>query len=81
MNLFGVLFALAAAILWLLSALVHVPILQSGWGTLVTQMKDGSTVKGEAPFYAALNKVARLNATAAACAFFSTLLQAFAQAK
>ncbi len=75
-QLLSALFALAAAALWGWSAFVYVPVLKSGWGTLVTDMKDGSTVIGEAPFYAALTKIARLNAGAAGCAFLSAGTQA-----
>jgi hypothetical protein len=39
-------------------------------------MKDGSTVDGEAPFYAALAKISRLNAVAAVGSFLSALTQA-----
>lgn len=39
-------------------------------------MKDGSIVVGEAPFYVALRKVARLNAAAAAFACLSAAAQA-----
>jgi hypothetical protein len=70
------LFALAAAGLWLWSALIYVPRLKSGWGTLVTDLKDGSTVLGEAPFYAALAKIAHLKAGAAGFAFLSAFTQA-----
>jgi hypothetical protein len=37
----SVLFAFAAALLWGWSALINVPLLKSGFGTLVTVMKDG----------------------------------------
>jgi hypothetical protein len=69
-------FALFAALLWGWSAFINVPLLKSGFGTLVTVMKDGSTIVGEAPFYAALAKISRLNAGAASCAFLSALTQA-----
>jgi hypothetical protein len=75
-SILSVLFAFAAALLWGWSALINVPLLKSGFGTLVTVMKDGSTVVGEAPFYAALAKISRLNAGAAGCAFCSALAQA-----
>jgi hypothetical protein len=58
------------------SAFVNVPVLKSGYGTLITVMKDGSTQIGEGAFYKALAKIARLNAGAAICAFFSALTQA-----
>jgi hypothetical protein len=41
-------------------------------------MKDGSIVDGEAPFYAAIRLVAKLNAGAALCAFLSAIFQAVA---
>lgn len=69
-------FALGAAFFWGWSAIVNVPLLKSGYGTLVSVMKDGSTVIGEAPFYAALATISRLNAVAAICAFLSALTQA-----
>lgn len=72
----GVVFALGAAFFWGWSAMVDVPLLRSGYGTLISVMKDGSTVIGEAPFYAALAKISRLNAVAAACSFVSALIQA-----
>lgn len=76
MKILSVIFALAAAVFWALSAWVNVPMLESGYGTLVTVMKDGSRVSGEAPFYAALATISRLNAVAAGCAFVSALTQA-----
>jgi hypothetical protein len=66
-SILSVIFALAAAFFWGWSAIVNVPLLKSGSGTLVTVMKDGSNVIGEAPFYAALAKISRLNAVAAGC--------------
>jgi hypothetical protein len=75
-SILSVLFAFAAAILWGWSACVHVPILRSAYDTLVTVMKDGSTVIGEAPFYKALTKISRLNAVAATCACVSAIAQA-----
>jgi hypothetical protein len=56
--------------------LINVPVLKSGYGSLVSVMKDGSTVVGEAPFYAALAKISWLNAGAAMCACCSALAQA-----
>jgi hypothetical protein len=53
----NVVFALAAAVFWGWSAFVNVPHLISGFGTLVTVMKDGSTVAGTGPFYAALTEI------------------------
>jgi len=69
-------FALLAALLWFWSAFINLPLLKSGYGTLVTVMKDGSTIVGEEPFYAALANISRLNAGAASCAFLSALTQA-----
>jgi hypothetical protein len=77
-SILSVLFASVAALLWGYSAFVNVPLLKSGFGSLVTVMKDGSTIIGEAPFYAALAKVSRLNAGAALCAFLSASTQAIA---
>jgi hypothetical protein len=74
--IFSVSFALAAALFWAWSAMVNVPLLESGYDTLVTVMKDGSRVVGEAPFYAALARISLLNALAAGCAFLSALTQA-----
>jgi hypothetical protein len=79
MNLWSILsvvFALGAALLWGWSAMINVPFLKSGYGSLVSFMKDGSTVIGEGPFYAALAKISRLNAGAAVCAFLSASTQA-----
>ncbi len=77
-SILSIVFALVAAILWGGSAFVYVPVLQSGWGSLVSIMQDGSRELGEAPFYAALKKIARLNAAAAACACLSAIAQAIA---
>jgi hypothetical protein len=63
----SVLFALSAAGLWAWSSLVNIPIIGSAYGAIANLD----------PFYAALKKIARLNAFAAACAFLSTFLQAF----
>jgi len=71
-------FAACAAIFWGSSAVVNLPILKSGYGTLVSVMKDGSTVAGERPFYAAMKRISRLNAIAAVCAFLSAITQAAA---
>jgi hypothetical protein len=62
----SVLFALLAAALWAWSSLVNMPIIGSAYGAIANLD----------PFYAALKKVARLNAFAAACAFVSAFLQA-----
>jgi hypothetical protein len=74
-SILSIVFALAAAVLWGWSAFVNVPLLRSGFGTMVSVMKDGSTIPSETPFYAALATIARLNAFAAA----SAALSAFAQ--
>lgn len=74
-TILSIVFALAAAILWGWSAFVNVPLLRSGFGTMISVMKDGSTIPSEAPFYAALATIARLNAGAAACAALSALAQ------
>ena len=66
----SVVFAFAAALLWGWSALINVPLLKSGYGTLVSVMKDGSTVIGEAPFYVALANISRLNAGLRGVLFF-----------
>lgn len=75
-SILSVVFAFGAAFFWALSAMVNVPVLKSDYGTLVTVMKNGSTIIGEAPFLEALSEVSRLDAVAAACAFFSALTQA-----
>jgi hypothetical protein len=75
-SILSVSFALGAAFFWAWSAMVNVPLLKSGYGTLITVMKDGSTVVGEAPFYKALARISVLNAVAAGCAFFSAVTQA-----
>ena len=64
----SVLFALAAAALWAWSSLVNLPVIGSAYGAIANLD----------PFYAALKKVARLNALAAVCAFLSAALQAWA---
>lgn len=78
LSILSVVFALVAAIFWAWSAFINVPTIFSGYGTLGTQMPDGSTVIGPGPFYAALTKISRLNAVAAGCAFLSALTQAIA---
>jgi len=75
-SILSVVFALAAAILWGWSAFVYVPILRSGYGSLVSIMQDGSQELGESFFYAALKKISRLNAGAAAFACLSAAAQA-----
>jgi hypothetical protein len=75
-SILSVFFAFGAAFLWGWSAFINVPVLKSGWGTLVSVMKDGSNEPSEKPFYDALAKISRLNAGAAGCAFFSALTQA-----
>lgn len=49
----SVLFALLAAILWLWSTLIQIPILGSGWGRLVSTMPDGRQEVGTDAFYLA----------------------------
>jgi hypothetical protein len=75
-SVLSVFFALAAAIFWAWSAVINVPVLKSGFGSLICIMKDGSTEIGEAPFYVALTNISRLNAVAAACACLSAATQA-----
>jgi hypothetical protein len=75
-SILSVVFALAAAILWGWSARVHVPILRSGFGSLVSILQDGSEEIGQAPFYSAVTRISRLNAFAAACACLSAIAQA-----
>jgi hypothetical protein len=62
----SVVFAALAALLWAWSSFVNIPVLGSGWGTLVNSNE----------FYAAMKKIGRLNMSAAACAFVSALMQA-----
>ncbi|WP_159007484.1 hypothetical protein [Bradyrhizobium sp. S69] len=64
----SVLFAFAAAVLWGLSALVGIPIIESGF----------VGVSSVEPLRRALIKIGKLNAAAAGSAFFSALLQAAA---
>jgi hypothetical protein len=64
----SVLFALLAAVFWAWSSLVNLPVIGSAYGAIANLD----------PFYAALKKVARLNALAAGSAFFSALFQAIA---
>ena len=75
-SILSVFFAIAAAVLWGWSAMINVPVLKSGFGSLVSVMRDGSTVVGEAPFYTALAKISHLNAFAAVCACLSAITQA-----
>jgi hypothetical protein len=75
-SVLSVVFAMAAALLWGCSALVNIPTLKSGFGTLVSVMQGATTVLGEAPFYDALATISRLNAAAAGCALLSALSQA-----
>jgi hypothetical protein len=67
-SIVGVVFALLAALFWAWSSLVNLPVIGSAWGTIANLE----------PFYAALKKVARLNASAAGCAFISAIAQAIA---
>jgi len=76
LSIVSVVFALGAALSWAWSAFINVPVIYSGFGTLGTQLPNGSTVVGPGPFYAALAKISRLNALAAGCAFVSALSQA-----
>jgi hypothetical protein len=62
----SIIFALIAAVLWALSAAVNLPIIGSAYGEIANL----------ASFYAAMKKVARLNAGAASCAFVSAAAQA-----
>jgi hypothetical protein len=59
-------FAAMAAGFWAWSSLVNVPIIGSGFGTLVNVE----------PFYSALTTIARLNTAAASCACASAIAQA-----
>ena len=77
-SIISVLFAVLAAVLWGCSAFVNVPVLQSGYGMLVSVMRDGTRKLGEGPFYAALTKVSHLNAVAAAFACLSAISQIIA---
>jgi len=72
LSIVSVVFALGAAGFWGWSALINVPVLYSGFGTLGT----GSNIAGVEPFYAALKLISKLNALAAGCAFVSALTQA-----
>jgi hypothetical protein len=67
-SLVSVLFALIAALLWASSAFVNLPVIGSAWGA----------ISNLEPFYAAMKKIARLNASAAICAFASAASQALA---
>jgi hypothetical protein len=64
----SVAFALCAAGLWAGSAFVNFPVIGSAYGAIANLD----------PFYAAMRKIARLNAGAAGCAFISALAQALA---
>jgi hypothetical protein len=76
LSFVSVVFALGAAGFWGWSALINVPVIYSGFGTLGTQMPDGSNIAGVEPFYAGLKLISKLNALAAGCAFISALTQA-----
>ena len=67
-SLISVLLALIAAALWAASAVVNLPVIGSAYGAIANLE----------PFYAAMKKVARLNAGAASCAFASAVAQAIA---
>jgi hypothetical protein len=64
----SVAFAGLAAFLWAWSSMVNLPVLGSGWGTLVNSDE----------FYAAMRRIGRLNMSAAASAFVSAFCQAIA---
>lgn len=64
----SVLLAIIAAALWAASATVNLPVIGSSYGAIANLE----------PFYAAMRKVARLNAGAAFCAFVSAAAQALA---
>jgi hypothetical protein len=70
-SIVSIFFALTSAVLWAWSAAIHLPRLLSGFGQLVSRMRDGSIVQSEDPFYAAMKKISCLNALAAACACVS----------
>jgi len=76
LSIVSVVFALGAAGFWGWSALINVPVIYSGYGTLGTQLPNGSSIPGVEPFYAALKLISKLNALAAGCAFVSALTQA-----
>jgi hypothetical protein len=76
LSIVSVVFALGAAFFWGWSAFINVPVIYSGYGTLGTQMPDGSNIAGVDPFYSALKLISKLNAGAALCAFVSALTQA-----
>jgi hypothetical protein len=64
--LISTLFAFGAAVFWACSAFVDYPVIDNSYVQMVNVE----------PFYAALRRVARLNALAAGCAFLSAGLQA-----
>jgi hypothetical protein len=64
----SVVFAALAAFFWGWSSLINLPVIGSAYGAIANLD----------PFYAALKRVARLNALAAASAFLSALTQASA---
>jgi hypothetical protein len=68
LSFLSVTFAGLAAFLWAWSSMVNLPVLGSGWGTLVNSKE----------FYAAMRKIGRLNMSAAASAFVSAACQAVA---
>jgi hypothetical protein len=65
LSIVSVLTAAMAALFWLLSSLVNLPVIGSAYGAIANLD----------PFYVALKKVARLNAAAACCAFLSAACQ------
>jgi hypothetical protein len=64
----SVCFAALAALLWGWASIVNLPLIGSAY----------SEISNLKPFYGALKKVSKLNASAAACAFLSALFQAIA---
>jgi hypothetical protein len=64
----SVLFAAVAAALWIWASILNLPVIGSAYGTIANLE----------PFYDAMKKVAKLNASAAACAFLSASFQAIA---
>jgi len=67
-SLASVSLALIAASLWAASAMLNLPVIGSAYGSIANLE----------PFYAAMRRVARFNAGAAACAFLSAAAQALA---
>jgi hypothetical protein len=80
-SIFSVLFAIASALLWGWSAWVHLPVLGSGYGSLTSKMRDGTIETTAEPFFAAMKKIAKLNAAAALCAMLAAFFQAVSMLK